>query len=82
MVLPTKEEINEAIFNQEKTMNALKKVDSSTKDDNSSFFTFLIPNHDMKAINTNKIIFVSSPVLAVEDCFLSFLVVEVKKEEL
>ena len=31
----------------------------------------------MKAINTNKIIFVSSPVLAVEDCFLSFLVVEV-----
>ena len=36
------------------------------------FFTFLIPNHDMKAINTNKIIFVSSPVLAVEDCFLSF----------
>ena len=31
----------------------------------------------MKAINTNKIIFVSSPVLAVEDRFLSFLVVEV-----
>ncbi len=32
----TKEEINEAIFNLEKTMNALKKVDSSTKDDNTS----------------------------------------------
>lgn len=40
----------------------------------SSFFNFLIPNHDINAIHTNKIIFASSPVLAVDVFFCFFII--------
>ena len=88
----TKEEINEAIFNLEKTMNALKKVDSSTKDDNTSkgntsskdnqVITSTTKN-DKKQSSTAKTGDETNIILFVLMAFMSWLgIKKVKKEEL
>ena len=88
----TKEEINEAIFNLEKTMNALKKVDSSTKDDNTSkgntsskdnqVITSTTKN-DKKRSSTAKTGDETNIILFVLMAFMSWLgIKKVKKEEL
>ena len=88
----TKEEINEAIFNLEKTMNALKKVDSSTKDDNTSkgntsskdnqVITSTTKN-DKKQSSTAKTGDETNIILFVSMAFMSWLgIKKVKKEEL
>ena len=88
----TKEEINEAISNLEKTMNALKKVDSSTKDDNTSkgnasskdnqVITSTTKN-DKKQSSTAKTGDETNIILFVLMAFMSWLgIKKVKKEEL
>ncbi len=88
----TKEEINEAISNLEKTMNALKKVDSSTKDDNTSkgntsskdnqVITSTTKN-DKKRSSTAKTGDETNIILFVLMAFMSWLgIKKVKKEEL
>ena len=88
----TKEEINEAIFNLEKIMNALKKVDSSTKDDNTSkgntsskdnqVITSTTKN-DKKQSSTAKTGDETNIILFVLMAFMSWLgIKKVKKEEL
>ena len=88
----TKEEINEAIFNLEKTMNALKKVDSSTKDDNTSkgntsskdnqVITSTTKN-DKKQSSTAKTGDETNIIVFVLMAFMSWLgIKKVKKEEL
>ena len=88
----TKEEINEAIFNLEKTMNALKKVDSSTKDDNTSkgntsskdnqVITSTTKN-EKKQSSTAKTGDETNIILFVLMAFMSWLgIKKVKKEEL
>ena len=88
----TKEEINEAIFNLEKTMNALKKVASSTKDDNTSkgntsskdnqVITSTTKN-DKKQSSTAKTGDETNIILFVLMAFMSWLgIKKVKKEEL
>ena len=88
----TKEEINEAIFNLGKTMNALKKVDSSTKDDNTSkgntsskdnqVITSTTKN-DKKRSSTAKTGDETNIILFVLMAFMSWLgIKKVKKEEL
>ena len=87
----TKEEINEAISNLEKTMNALKKVDSSTKDDNTSkgntsskdnqVITSTTKN-DKKRSSTAKTGDETNIILFVLMAFMSWLgIKKVKKEE-
>lgn len=88
----TKEEINEAISNLEKTMNALKKVDSSTKDDNtpkgnaSSKDNQVITSttkNDKKRSSTAKTGDETNIILFVLMAFMSWLgIKKVKKEEL
>ena len=88
----TKEEINEAISNLEKTMNALKKVDSSTKDDNtpkgnaSSKDNQVITSttkNDKKQSSTAKTGDETNIILFVLMAFMSWLgIKKVKKEEL
>ena len=88
----TKEEINEAISNLEKTMNALKKVDSSTKDDNTSkgntsskdnqVITSTTKN-DKKQSSTAKTGDETNIIVFVLMAFMSWLgIKKVKKEEL
>ena len=88
----TKEEINEAISNLEKTMNALKKVDSSNKDDNTSkgnasskdnqVITSTTKN-DKKQSSTAKTGDETNIILFVLMAFMSWLgIKKVKKEEL
>ena len=87
----TKEEINEAISNLEKTMNALKKVDSSNKDDNTSkgnasskdnqVITSTTKN-DKKQSSTAKTGDETNIILFVLMAFMSWLgIKKVKKEE-
>ena len=87
----TKEEINEAIFNLEKTMNALKKVDSSTKDDNTSKGNtsskdnqvITSTKNDKKQSSTAKTGDETNIILFVLMAFMSWLgIKKVKKEEL
>ena len=88
----TKEEINEAIFNLEKTMNALKKVDSSTKDDNTSKGNTSSKDNqvitsttksDKKRSSTAKTGDETNIILFVLMAFMSWLgIKKVKKEEL
>ena len=88
----TKEEINEAIFNLEKTMNALKKVDSSTKDDNTSKGNASSKDNqvitsttksDKKRSSTAKTGDETNIILFVLMAFMSWLgIKKVKKEEL
>ena len=88
----TKEEINEVISNLEKTMNALKKVDSSTKDDNTSkgntsskdnqVITSTTKN-DKKQSSTAKTGDETNIIVFVLMAFMSWLgIKKVKKEEL
>ena len=87
----TKEEINEAISNLEKTMNALKKVDSSTKDDNTSKGNtsskdnqvITSTKNDKKQSSTAKTGDETNIILFVLMAFMSWLgIKKVKKEEL
>ena len=83
----TKEEINEAIFNLEKTMNALKKVDSSTKDNNTSKGNTQVitstTKNDKKRSSTAKTGDETNIILFVLMAFMSWLgIKKVKKEEL
>ena len=87
----TKEEINEAISNLEKTMNALKKVDSSTKDDNTSKGNTSSKDNqvitstksDKKRSSTAKTGDETNIILFVLMAFMSWLgIKKVKKEEL
>ena len=82
----TKEEINEAISNLEKTMNALKKVDNTSKGNTSSKDNQVITSttkNDKKRSSTAKTGDETNIILFVLMAFMSWLgIKKVKKEEL